>query len=775
MGLLLVKSSPKPISKDLVSGYLIIFKVIFFLTVSPLSIAQNNEYSESSAKVKSLRLSFKLSSDIDIEDAESIQEWANTTLKKQLNFNSSNQIKISRSLGLISGQQFFKAQQFLNGKPIEQFEATLYANPKTRFIKLSGRAQNVNLENSETTLKINVKKAKEIARASKIETESIVYWMNEKGQARLSHKLSGLFNFGDTLTPQIVFIDAQNGKELSRQTLVHSLANRHGADFMSACKEFGTPSRLSSRDFNNVATFALENFSRTENSARFKSSKANKIFDLIGRYRYYLKDVLELDSYDNKGTIFKFLTGIKYSIAGAGCVGSENNAQWRVNLDMAFIPYAMAATPEVIAHEFGHAIISSAGGLEYEGQSGALNESISDAIGLGFKIWLANGGYTNNKVDVLPNTHNDWNMNFPDGSILRNFQDPKSADSTYPSHFNEYRPRGGVHFNSSITNHGFYLLAAGGRHVNQPSNTVNGIGLRKAIKIYGIAAHALLSRYADFEEARYAFSDTAELLYGVGSPEVQSVNDAMDAIGIRGTYVNPIPTPKKSTPQKQEKKVSPKKEPQKKVVPQKESPKKPEPKQSPNTPTKKTKLSPKKKTETNTKTLNTYLFSSLFLLIGFLSVVTAILWGRRRPDQQPMGFVPQYSKDLKFKTSIGTQVKTILNIQSSLTRLMPSKSKRVLLTPLDGGAPISLKFQKKKKESFVLGRAPELVDIVLSEITISKRHCRISLINSELCVEDLNSSSGINLNNQTLAPFNIIRLEPLDLLSIASLHFSITY
>jgi Zn-dependent metalloprotease len=35
----------------------------------------------------------------------------------------------------------------------------------------------------------------------------------------------------------------------------------------------------------------------------------------------------------------------------------------------------------VIAHELGHGVDRSGGGLEYQGQSGALNESVADVFG----------------------------------------------------------------------------------------------------------------------------------------------------------------------------------------------------------------------------------------------------------------------------------------------------------------------------------------------------------------------------------------------------------
>ena len=219
------------------------------------------------------------------------------------------------------------------------------------------------------------------------------------------------------------------------------------------------------------------------------------------------------------------------------CVGGLFNAAWADALDTAILPVGISEFPEVIGHEFGHAIISSGSRLIYRSESGALNEAISDSIGVGFRAWLEAGGRLDTK---LPDRY--WKIRSPSG-VTRDFQNPRRVDRL-PNHYRDYRfmleDQGGVHVNSSIINQGFYLLSAGGRHPDiHTGPEVQGIGVEKALKIFGRAGFNLLTPNADFQDARYAFALAAEILYGAKSKEWVATHTAMDAIGIPGYWARP--------------------------------------------------------------------------------------------------------------------------------------------------------------------------------------------------------------------------------------------
>ena len=58
-----------------------------------------------------------------------------------------------------------------------------------------------------------------------------------------------------------------------------------------------------------------------------------------------------------------------------------------------------------------------------------------------------------------------------------------------------------------------------------------------------------------------------------------------------------------------------------------------------------------------------------------------------------------------------------------------------------------------------LGRHPELVDEVIDDESVSRRHLRISFRGDQFYIEDLNSSNGTYLDRHRLSPFQPARLD----------------
>ena len=58
-----------------------------------------------------------------------------------------------------------------------------------------------------------------------------------------------------------------------------------------------------------------------------------------------------------------------------------------------------------------------------------------------------------------------------------------------------------------------------------------------------------------------------------------------------------------------------------------------------------------------------------------------------------------------------------------------------------------------------LGRHPDLVDEIVADENVSRRHMRIVAEGDQFYVEDLNSSNGTFLNDQRLSPFKPARLD----------------
>ena len=122
---------------------------------------------------------------------------------------------------------------------------------------------------------------------------------------------------------------------------------------------------------------------------------------------------------------------------------------------VAFKPLAGAI--DVAGHEITHGVVQNTANLEYQGESGAINESMADIFGtmMDPADWLIG-------EDVVKLSA------FPSGA-LRSLSDPHNGATSFaspsfqPAHTSEAytgtEDNGGVHVNSGIPNHAFYLFA----------------------------------------------------------------------------------------------------------------------------------------------------------------------------------------------------------------------------------------------------------------------------------------------------------------------------
>ncbi len=125
------------------------------------------------------------------------------------------------------------------------------------------------------------------------------------------------------------------------------------------------------------------------------------------------------------------------------------------------------ASLDVIGHELTHGVTGATADLEYRNQSGALNESISDVFGSLVKQYAL--GQTAEEADWLIGA--GLLADGVQGVALRSMKAPGTAyddpqlggKDPQPAHIRDYlrtaSDNGGVHTNSGIPNHAFYLAA----------------------------------------------------------------------------------------------------------------------------------------------------------------------------------------------------------------------------------------------------------------------------------------------------------------------------
>jgi Zn-dependent metalloprotease len=258
---------------------------------------------------------------------------------------------------------------------------------------------------------------------------------------------------------------------------------------------------------------------RGEDSKPSADKAVNQAYDGAGATYDFYREILQRNSIDNKG--LRIDSTVHYQ-------NKFNNAFWN-GQQMVYgdgdgkLFMGFTGAVDVIAHELTHGVTQYAvpGGLVYEGQSGALNESISDVFGSVVKQWTLK--QSAEQADWLIGA----GIMAPSvGKALRSMADPGNQALTWsgddqPKTMAGYIENGDVHTNSGIPNHAFYAAAI----------ALKGNAWEKAAPIW-YKSLSLLTPNATFADMAKATAQAAALLYGADSAEQHAVQAAWKVVGV---------------------------------------------------------------------------------------------------------------------------------------------------------------------------------------------------------------------------------------------------
>lgn len=287
-------------------------------------------------------------------------------------------------------------------------------------------------------------------------------------------------------------------------------------------------------DADNNWTAAEFNNTNKDNGALDAHWGAEKTYD-------YWSSVHGRNSYDNAGAIIK--SYVHYSNA-------YDNAYWNGSVmtygDGSGTYFDILTAIDVAGHEIGHAVCTYTANLAYQKESGALNEAFSDIWGACIEnaaaptksIWLIGEDIERRSGHLALRSMSDPNS---EGQ-------PDTYGGTYwinpnctPTSSNDYC---GVHTNSGVLNHWFYILSVGKSGTNDIGSVYNvtGITIDKAAKIAYRLESLYLTANSTFANARTSGIQSAIDLYGAGSPEVIATTNAFYAVGVGAAYVGSTDT-----------------------------------------------------------------------------------------------------------------------------------------------------------------------------------------------------------------------------------------
>ena len=264
---------------------------------------------------------------------------------------------------------------------------------------------------------------------------------------------------------------------------------------------------------------------RAEGDARSSDADVDRAYDGAGATFKLFLNVYQRHSLDGEG--MPLVSSVHYG-------KSYNNAFWdgeqMVYGDGDGILFrSFTRSLSVIAHELSHGVVQFSGGLVYRDQSGALSESFADVFGvltLQYRRkqaaheadWLVGKGLLGPDVR---------------GAALRSLKAPGTAyddavlgKDPKPFHMDDFvytsSDNGGVHINSGIPNHAFYLLA----------QNLCGNAWERAGHIWYDTLQSIDNPHASFADWADRTVELARERFGAGSTEAIQTRRSWKLVGI---------------------------------------------------------------------------------------------------------------------------------------------------------------------------------------------------------------------------------------------------
>ena len=267
---------------------------------------------------------------------------------------------------------------------------------------------------------------------------------------------------------------------------------------------------------------------RSDDGPASDDSAVNEAFDGAEKTYAFYRDVLKRESIDDAG--LELVSSVHFDVR-------LDNAFWN-GAQMCYgdggggmlVPGSLTGCLDVIGHELTHGVTQYTANLNYRKQSGALNESFSDVFGILVKQYSS--GTSAAEADWLIGE----GIMTPEmgGNALRSMKAPGTAFryDSQPATMDDYAdlpddgdPRndnGGVHINSGIPNHAFYLAAT----------ALGGNAWETVGPIWYDALTTRLQTDSRFTDAAAATVASAEALRGKDSVEAEAVRSAWSTVKV---------------------------------------------------------------------------------------------------------------------------------------------------------------------------------------------------------------------------------------------------
>ena len=409
------------------------------------------------------------------------------------------------------GNAFTRLTQTVSGIPVFGAEAIVKLTPSGDY---DGTVDKLVRDlRVDTTASINAARAVELAAAARglapppATSKADLQILTGHGKERLAYRVQLAYDAAGQPQRPVLFIDARTGDVLWSYDNLQTAKNRELHNL-------------------NHGTSLPGPLARVEGGAATGDNDVDVNYGLLGWTYDCYAGLYGRDSLDNAGA--KLISSVHYS-------SNYVNAFW----DSTQMVYgdgdnvnsrSLAISIDVTAHELTHAVTENESGLIYSGESGGLNESMSDIFGNVCEWYRDNAGNVAGPTSA---------GNFLVGEeiwladpALRFMADP-ALDGASLDLWTSSAGNVDVHYSSGISNLAFYLLSKGGTHPRGKTSTVvTGIGIHDAGAIFYRANANYLTPSSNFADARAQTVKAATDLFGASSQQVAQTINAWTAVGV---------------------------------------------------------------------------------------------------------------------------------------------------------------------------------------------------------------------------------------------------
>lgn len=354
----------------------------------------------------------------------------------------------------------------------------------------------------------------------------------------------------EPMSRQWIYVDAQTGEIVHSKNRIHHIdtpatgTTMYSGTQSFTCDNFGSGQyrlRESGRG-QGIETYDLNNSTSTAGAVDFTNTTTNWTvatnddeasrdahWGAEGTYDFYLNE-MNRNGLDGNGMLM-----VSYVHYGS----AYNNAFWN-GTEMTYGDGSQTAggfnpltAIDVCGHEFTHGVTENSSNLDYQDESGALNESFSDIFGTAIEFY---------KKPTTANFLMGEEITVNVGTALRSMQNPNLYGDpdcyTGTNWYTGTADNGGVHTNSGVQNYWYYLLSQGGNGTNDLGDafTVTGIGWYDAARIAFRNNCFYLVSTSQYADSRTYAIQSANDLFGACTPEVIATTNAWYACGVGAIY-----------------------------------------------------------------------------------------------------------------------------------------------------------------------------------------------------------------------------------------------